>query len=109
VAKLPNPPKDAELLAAALERTGFETVKRVSDLGREKFVGALQAFARDARQADWAVVYFAGHGIEIDGLNYLVPVDAQLETDRDVKLEAISLDQVLSAVEGALPPRWRKT
>jgi tetratricopeptide (TPR) repeat protein len=101
VPALSNPPRDAELLAAVLHQTGFANVKRVSDLGREKFVEALQAFARDARQADWAVIYFAGHGIEIDGINYLVPVDARLETDRDVKLEAISLDQVLAAAEGA--------
>jgi tetratricopeptide (TPR) repeat protein len=101
VAALSNPPRDTELLAAVLRRTGFETVKLVSDLGREKFVEALQAFAREAEQADWAVIYFAGHGIEIDGINYLVPIDARLETDRDVQFEAISLDQVLAAVEGA--------
>jgi hypothetical protein len=101
VPPLPNPRQDAELIAAVLRKTGFETVIHVSDLGREKFVEALQAFAREARQADWAVIYFAGHGIEIDGINYLVPVDARLETGRDVKLEAISLDQVLAAVEDA--------
>jgi tetratricopeptide (TPR) repeat protein len=98
---LPNPPRDADLLAAVLQRAGFEAVKRVSDLGREKFLEALEAFASDARQADWAVIYFAGHGIEIGGVNYLVPIDARLETERDVQLEAISLDQVLAAVEGA--------
>jgi tetratricopeptide (TPR) repeat protein len=101
VPALSNPPRDAELLAAVLQKTGFETVTRVSDLGREKFVEALHAFAHDARQADWAVVYFAGHGIEVDGINYLVPTDARLETDRDVQLEAISLDQVLTSVDGA--------
>jgi tetratricopeptide (TPR) repeat protein len=101
VPALSNPPRDAELLAAVLQRTGFDAVKRVSDLGREKFLEALQAFAREARQADWAVIYFAGHGIEIGGINYLVPIDARLETDRDVQLEAISLDQVLAAAEGA--------
>jgi hypothetical protein len=98
---LSNPRRDADLLAAALQRTGFEAVKRVSNLGRETFLEALEVFARDARQADWAVIYFAGHGIEIGGVNYLVPIDARLETDRDVQLEAISLDQVLVAVEGA--------
>jgi tetratricopeptide (TPR) repeat protein len=98
---LANPKKDTELVAAVLRRTGFEAVKLVQDLGREKFVETLGAFAREARQADWAVIYFAGHGIEIDGINYLVPVDARLETDRDVQFEAISLDQVLAAVEGA--------
>jgi hypothetical protein len=101
VPALSNPPRDAELLAAVLRSTGFETVKLLSDLGREKFVEALQAFAREARQADWAVIYFAGHGIEIGGINYLIPVDARLETDRDVQFEGISLDRVLAAVEGA--------
>jgi hypothetical protein len=101
VPALTNPPRDADLLAATLQKTGFETVRRVSDLGREKFVEALQVFAREARQADWAVIYFAGHGIEIGGVNYLIPTDARLETDRDVQLEAISLDQMLAAVEGA--------
>jgi tetratricopeptide (TPR) repeat protein len=101
VGALSNPRRDTELLATALQRTGFETVERVSDLSREKFVEALEAFAREARQADWAVIYFAGHGIEIGGVNYLIPIDARLETDRDVQLEAISLDQVLAAIEGA--------
>jgi len=61
----------------------------------------LRAFARDAERADWAVVYFAGHGIEIGGVNYLIPVDARLETDRDAQFEAVALEQVLGAVEGA--------
>jgi uncharacterized caspase-like protein len=97
---LGNPKRDTELVARTLRSTGFE-VTLVSDLGRDRFLAALQSFARDVREADWAVVYFAGHGIEIDGVNYLVPVDARLETDRDVKLEAISLEQVLAAAEGA--------
>jgi tetratricopeptide (TPR) repeat protein len=101
VPALSNPRRDAELLARVLRSTGFETVKLLTDLGRERLVEALQAFAREAREADWAVIYFAGHGMEIDGINYLVPIDARLETDRDVKFEAISLDQVLAAVEGA--------
>jgi tetratricopeptide (TPR) repeat protein len=101
VPALANPLRDTQLLAAVLRNTGFETVELVSDLGRARLVEALGAFAREARQADWAVVYFAGHGIEIGGINYLLPIDARLETDRDVQFEAISLDQVLTAVEGA--------
>jgi hypothetical protein len=98
---LSNPPRDTELLAAVLRSAGFETVKLLIDLGRERFVEALQAFAREALRADWAVIYFSGHGIEIEGINYLIPIDARLETDRDVQFEAISLSQVLTAVEGA--------
>jgi uncharacterized caspase-like protein len=58
-------------------------------------------FAREAEGADWAVVYYAGHGIEMGGVNYLLPVDARLETDRDAQFEAVPLDQVMSAVDGA--------
>src|SRR5262249_54890614 len=49
----------------------------------------------------WAVIYFAGHGVEMDGVNYLIPVDASLITDRDVTFEAVPLGQVLAAVDGA--------
>ena len=63
-------------------------------------VAALKAFARKADAADLAIVYYAGHGIEIGGTNYLIPIDAKLETDRDVPLEAISLDDAQNAIEG---------
>ena len=51
--------------------------------------------------ADWAVIYFAGHGLEMNGVNYLIPVDAKMETDRDVPFEAIALDDVLLSTEPA--------
>ena len=62
---------------------------------------ALRDFADRARDADIAVVYYAGHGIEVDGANYLIPVDAKLERDTDVYDEALSLDRVLVAIEPA--------
>jgi tetratricopeptide (TPR) repeat protein len=101
VATLPNPRRDAEAIAASLRRVGFQTVRLEADLGREKLIDALRNFAREADLADWAVVYFAGHGMEIGGTNYLLPVDAKLETDRDVSFEGIPMEQVLNAVEGA--------
>jgi uncharacterized caspase-like protein len=58
-------------------------------------------FAAEADGADWALVYFAGHGIEIGGTNYLIPVDAKLATDRDTDFEAIPLNQLMSAISGA--------
>jgi uncharacterized caspase-like protein len=61
----------------------------------------LRDFTNKARDADAAVVYYAGHGIEVDGTNYLIPVDAQLETDTDVFDETFSLDRILVAVEPA--------
>ena len=55
----------------------------------------------EAAKADWAVIYFAGHGLQVDGVNYLVPVDASLSDDSDVQDEAIALDRALDAVGGA--------
>jgi uncharacterized caspase-like protein len=64
-------------------------------------IAALKAFTRKANAADWAVIYYAGHGLEVGGTNYLIPVDAKLETDLDVSDEAISLERMMSAIQGA--------
>jgi uncharacterized caspase-like protein len=64
-------------------------------------IAALREFEREAEKADWAVVYYAGHGIEVGGVNYLIPVDAALKVDKDVQDEAVPLDRVLSAIESA--------
>ena len=101
VAALPNPSRDAAAVASALRSAGFQTVSLETDLTLDRFVNALRLFARQAESADWAVIYYAGHGMEMNGVNYLVPVDAKLETDRDVNFEAVPLDQVMNAVEGA--------
>jgi tetratricopeptide (TPR) repeat protein len=101
VHQLDNPPRDAKLIAAALKDVGFQTVTLSNDLTRDKFFDVLKAFASDAEQADWAVVYYAGHGLEIGGINYLVPVDAKLATDKDAETEAVALEQVIAAVGGA--------
>jgi hypothetical protein len=101
VAALPNPKRDADAVAAGLRGVGFQSVTLLNDAGRDALVGALRAFAREADSSDWALVYFAGHGIEVGGTNYLIPVDAHLASDRDVNAEAISLDQIMTYVEGA--------
>jgi uncharacterized caspase-like protein len=62
---------------------------------------ALREFGHVAEGADWALIYYAGHGIEMAGVNYLIPTDARLETDRDVSFETVPLSHVMSAVEGA--------
>ncbi|WP_315838388.1 caspase family protein [Bradyrhizobium prioriisuperbiae] len=99
--RLPNPARDAAGVADALRRVGFATVTLETDLPRDKLTEALRAFAQLADEADWALVYYAGHGIELGGANYLVPVDAKLSADRDIGFEAVPLESVLSAVEGA--------
>jgi tetratricopeptide (TPR) repeat protein len=99
VGKLTNPQRDAEAIAAALRGDGFE-VTIADNLSRADFVAAINQFSDTAEKADWAVVYFAGHGLQLDGVNYLVPVDAKLVADRDVQNEAIPLYQVVSAMSG---------
>jgi hypothetical protein len=101
VARLPNPGRDAEAVASAFRRVGFRTVTRQADLTREKMNDVLRAFAAETERADWAVIYYAGHGIEVGGNNYLVPVDARLAFDRDVPFEAVPLDHLMNAVGGA--------
>ena len=98
---LPNPPRDSQLIGSVLRDVGFQTVISVSDLTRDKFFDALKAFAEEAEKADWAVVYYAGHGFEIGGVNYLVPVDAKLAADKDAETQAVALEQVIAAVGAA--------
>lgn len=99
--RLPNPVNDGSTIAATLKDAGFDVVDSRHDLAAADTRRALRDFADRARDADIAVVYYAGHGIEVDGGNYLIPVDAKLERDTDVYDEGLSLDRVLLAVEPA--------
>jgi len=101
VSRLPNPSDDATAVAQTLKELGFKTVQAEHDLGFDAMRRVLRDFAAEAEKADWVVVYYAGHGIEVDGSNYLIPVDARLRTDRDVHFEAVALEQVLASIEGA--------
>jgi tetratricopeptide (TPR) repeat protein len=97
VPALPNPRRDAEAVAAALSKVGFQTVLPAVNVTREKLLAALHTFEEKVEQADWAVIYYAGHGLEVGGENYLIPVDAKLYTDRDVQDEAVSLERLLQS------------
>ena len=101
VPRLPNPVNDGAVIAATLKDAGFDVVDSRHDLSAAETRRALRDFADRARDADIAVIYYAGHGIEVDGTNYLIPVDAKLERDTDVYDEAFSLDRVLLAIEPA--------
>jgi len=101
VPRLPNPVNDGVTIATTLKDAGFDVVDSRHDLTAVDTRRALRDFADRARDADIAVVYYAGHGIEVDGGNYLIPVDAKLERDTDVYDEALSLDRVLLAIEPA--------
>jgi formylglycine-generating enzyme required for sulfatase activity len=101
VAPLANPANDASAMSAMLNGAGFDVVELKLDLKANEMRRALRDFTDNARTADVAIVYFAGHGVEIEGVNYLIPVDAVLERDIDAFDEAVSLDRILKVVEPA--------
>ena len=100
VAQLPNPPIDAKAMAAALRNVGFDVVEG-TNLTRDKMTEKLLDFGKKAQGADVAVFFYAGHGIAISGTNYLLPIDADIKSEMDVKLGAainidLTLDQTMS-------------
>jgi uncharacterized caspase-like protein len=88
-------------MAAMFKSAGFDRVETKLNLTVSELRKTLRDFGNTTRDSDVAVIYYAGHGIELDGTNYLIPVDATLETDADVLDETLSLDRVLFAVETA--------
>jgi len=100
VAQLPNPPIDAKAMAAALRNVGFDVVEG-TNLTRDKMTEKLLDFGKKTQGADVAVFFYAGHGIAVNGTNYLLPVDADIKSEMDVKLGAainidLTLDQTMS-------------
>ena len=97
---LPNAATDATAIGIAFERIGFR-VRTVTNVGHVAMVEALRRFGREAAQSDMAVVFFAGHGLEVSGENWLVPINAELRHERDLQYEAINLKLVLESVADA--------
>jgi uncharacterized caspase-like protein len=97
---LPNPASDAGAIGRLLQSAGFVVVTR-QDLGVTYLRRTVRDFLDMTRDADMAVVYYAGHGIEVGGVNYLVPTDAMMVQDIDVEDESVSLDRVLRILEPA--------
>jgi uncharacterized caspase-like protein len=100
VAQLPNPPIDAKAMAATLRNVGFEVIEG-ANLNRDQMTEKLLDFGRKAQGSDIAVFYYAGHGIAVSGSNYLLPVDADIKSEMDVKLgAAINIDLTLDQTMG---------
>src|SRR5471032_129712 len=100
VSQLPNPAVDAKAMASVLRNVGFEVVEG-TNLTRDKMTERLLEFGKKAQGADVAVFFYAGHGIAISGTNYLLPIDADIKSEMDVKLGAainidLTLDQTMS-------------
>jgi hypothetical protein len=96
-----DPVRDARAMAAMFQMAGFEVVTAQYDVGVIQFRRALRQFEDAVADAEIAAVYYSGHGIEINGINYLIPVDANLASDRDAEDEAIPLERLIAAVDGA--------
>ena len=101
VPQLPNPSRDASAVAKMFGDAGFDSVDVQLDVGNLAFKRSIRKFEAMADQADIAVIYYAGHGLEIGGTNYLVPIDARLASDRDVEDEAIPLERLVASTDGA--------
>ena len=101
-ASLPNPANDAEALRDVLGELGFE-VTFGEDLGQQSFAATLGAFAAELEEADAAVFYYAGHGVQIDGDNYLVSVDAKLDNSFAIYGETIPLQEIINLMEQSSP------
>ncbi len=101
VTPLPNPAKDAAAIGAMLTKAGFEVVDAREDVPAADMKRMIRDFSDKVRDADIAVVFYAGHGIEVDGTNYLIPVDARLERDIDVEDETVSLDRIVRILDPA--------
>ena len=100
--QLPNPPADARLLGGALAAQGFDVVVSI-DTGLADLQRQLAEFRDRAKDAQIALIYFSGHGIQVDGVNYLLPVNAAVRSPDDLEGVAVPLPDLLSAVEAATP------
>lgn len=101
---LDNPVQDSEAVRAALIRLGFEvTIAR--DANADQMRSAIRDFAVSLEGADLALFFYAGHGIQLNGVNYLIPVDAVVEREADVDLATIPLDLILAQMDRSASTR----
>lgn len=97
-APLKNPVNDATDVAKALRDLGFEVIEKVN-AGREEMDSLVEEFHRNLRKAQAGLFYYAGHGMQLDGVNYLLPVNIQVTSSADIRHKAINLDWILAKME----------
>ncbi len=102
---LANPVNDAHLIAGVLRKTGFDVIVGV-DLTYGGFIKTVRAFSNGLRDGDTALFFYAGHGVQVGGRNYLLPIDAKLSLQNDLKFEAVPLELVMSLMESG---QFRRT
>lgn len=97
---LTNPPRDAELMATTLKQLGF-SIKQLSDLNRHNFYAEVRRFYEQLPTGSVALIYYAGHGVQIGGSNYLIPTDMVMTSERGVQTKAYPLKAMLDGLNNA--------
>lgn len=100
VGALANPVRDAEAMAVRLADLGFD-VDLGTNLGRTDMMAAIRVFGKRLEAGGTGVFYFAGHGLQVDGVNFMIPVDAEIQEEAHVEAESVPVDLVLGRMEGA--------
>jgi uncharacterized caspase-like protein len=98
---LKNSAPDAKKIAAALRSVGFSEVHEHIDIDKQGMVKALKDFSASAENAEWAVIYYAGHGMEINGVNYLLPTDVKLASEEDAPDEAVPVSRLFDRLQNS--------
>ena len=98
VAQLANPVNDANEISSALKSAGFDVILGV-DVDKREFDTKVRNFADLLEDADAAIFFYAGHGLQVAGRNYLIPVDAHLQGERDLDFDAVNLDFIMKQME----------
>lgn len=97
-ARLPNPANDAEDIASALRSLGFEVIAR-RDVDQKKMKTAIREFGQKLRGAETGLFYFAGHGMQVKGVNYIIPVGMDIQNEADTEDQGVNLDYVFRTLE----------
>jgi tetratricopeptide (TPR) repeat protein len=98
---LTNPANDVRLVTQALREAGFTTVITKQDLNRADLMSALTDFEKLSADADWSLIYFAGHGVEVSGINYMIPVDARVTDYSSISNQTVNMEYFLNSIDSA--------
>jgi uncharacterized caspase-like protein len=99
-APLRNPANDARAMAASLRERGFEVILRL-DATKPQMEGAIIEFGEKLTEGATGLFFYAGHGMQVQGRNYIIPTDAKLTSEQRIKLEAVDVEAVLDQMQGA--------
>ncbi len=95
---LRNPVNDANDIASTLQELDFKVTKK-TNLTRQELIETANNFENSITSNDEVLFYFSGHGVQVDGTNYLIPIDANITKERDIEFEAVSLNRIMSCLE----------